>query len=55
MGRGQEVKGQTISLVEDLVPLLLREVLQLQRLVGDQGHRQVEVVVPELQRRTEEG
>lgn len=37
-----------ISLVQNLVPLFLGEGLQLQRLVGEERHGQVEVFVPEL-------
>ena len=42
------------SLVEDLVALVTGEVLQLQGLLREEGHSQVEVVVPELQRRDTE-
>lgn len=34
--------------VEDLGSLVAGEVLQLQRLLGEEGHGQVEVVVPQL-------
>lgn len=36
------------SPVEDLGSLVAGEVLQLQRLLGEEGHGQVEVVVPQL-------
>lgn len=34
--------------MEDLASLVAGEVLQLQRLLGEEGHGQVEVVVPQL-------
>lgn len=34
--------------MEDLGSLVAGEVLQLQRLLGEEGHGQVEVVVPQL-------
>lgn len=34
--------------MEDLGSFVTREVFQLQRLLGEEGHGQVEVVVPQL-------
>lgn len=39
------------SLVEDLGSFVTREVLQLQRLLGEEGYSQVKVVVPQLGKR----
>lgn len=37
-----------LSLGKDLVPLGWREMLKLQRLLGNKCYRQVEVVIPQL-------
>ncbi len=37
-----------LSLGQNLVPLGWREMLKLQRLLGNKRHRQVEVVIPQL-------
>lgn len=39
-----------ISLDQNLVPLCWREMLKLQRLLGDKRHCQVEVVIPQLEK-----
>lgn len=43
-------RASSYSLVEDLGSFVTGEVLQLQRLLGEEGHSQVEVVVPQLTR-----
>lgn len=43
----------SFSLCQNLVPLGWREMLKLQRLLGNKRHRQVEVVIPQLEK--EEG
>ena len=37
-----------ISLVQNLIPFLLRERFQLQCLVGEERHSQMKVVIPQL-------
>lgn len=44
-----------LSLGQNLVPLGWREVLKLQRLLGNKRHRQVEVVIPQLDVEEERG
>lgn len=39
-----------LSLGQNLVPLGWREMLKLQRLLGNKRHRQVEVVIPQLEK-----
>lgn len=42
---------KSFSLVKDLISFLLREGLQLQRLVREERHGQMEVVIPQLPQR----